>query len=69
MEPIEHHDKYLGLRITRGLFKTHQGTISNIDVNGAYNILKKVFLNAVEADRREAIGLQSTRWRLAAVTS
>ena len=40
-EPIEHHNKYLGRRITRGLFKTHIGTIINADVNGAYNIPKK----------------------------
>jgi len=68
-EPIEHHNKYLGRRITRGLFKSHKGTIINADVNGAYNILKKAFLNAVEADRIEAVGLHPTRWRLAAVTS
>ncbi len=68
-EPIEHHDKYLGRRIARGLFKSHKGTIINADVNGAYNILKKVFLNAVEADRIEAVGLHPSRWRLVSATS
>lgn len=68
-EPIEHHNKYLGKRITRGLFKSQKGTLINADVNGAYNILKKAFLNALEADRIEAVGLHPTRWRLAAVTS
>jgi putative transposase len=68
-EPIEHHNKYLGKRITSGLFKSQVGIIINADVNGAYNILKKAFLNAVEADRIEAVGLHPTRWRLAAVTS
>ncbi|MHA2223637.1 MAG: zinc ribbon domain-containing protein [Candidatus Hodarchaeales archaeon] len=68
-EPIEHHNNYLGRRITRGLFKSQQGTIINADVNGVYNILKKAFLNAVDADRIEAVGLHPTRWRLAAVTS
>ena len=68
-EPIEHHDKYLGKRITRGLFKSQKGTLINADVNGAYNILKKAFLNAVDADRIEDAGLHPIRWRLAAVTS
>ena len=68
-EPIEHHNKYLGRRITRGLFKSQQGTIINADVNGEYNILKKAVLNAVDADRIEAVGLHPTRWMLAAVTS
>ncbi|MFW9903490.1 MAG: RNA-guided endonuclease TnpB family protein [Candidatus Thorarchaeota archaeon] len=68
-ETIEYHNKYLGRRMTRGLFKSQKGTIINADVNGAYNILKKAFLNAVDADRIEDVGLHPTRWRLAAVTS
>ncbi|MHA2224386.1 MAG: RNA-guided endonuclease InsQ/TnpB family protein [Candidatus Hodarchaeales archaeon] len=68
-EPIEHHNSYLGKRITRGLFKSQVGIVINADVNGAYNILKKAFLNAFEADRIEAVGLHPTRWKLAAVTS
>ncbi|MHA1946491.1 MAG: RNA-guided endonuclease InsQ/TnpB family protein [Candidatus Hodarchaeales archaeon] len=68
-EPIEHHDKYLGKRISRGLFKSKQGYIINADVNGAYNILKKAILNAVEADRIEDVGLHPSRWRLVTVTS
>ena len=63
-EPIKHHKKYLGRRITRGLFKSTTGTIINADVNGAYNILKKAFLNAFEADRIEDVGLHPSRWRL-----
>ena len=66
-EPIEHHDKYLGRRIARGLFKSRKGTIINADVNGAYNILKKALLNAFDADRIEDVGLHPTRWRLATV--
>jgi len=31
--------------------------------------MKKAFLNAVDADRIEAVGLHPTRWRLAAVKS
>jgi IS605 OrfB family transposase len=68
-EPIKHHDKYLGKRINRGLFKSQKGTIINADVNGAYNILKKAFLNAIDADRIEDVGLHPTRWRLSPVTS
>ncbi|MFX0051640.1 MAG: RNA-guided endonuclease InsQ/TnpB family protein [Candidatus Hermodarchaeota archaeon] len=68
-EPIEHHTNYLGRRMTRGLFKSHKDIIINADVNGAYNILKKAFLNAIDADRIEAVGLHPTRWKLAAVTS
>ncbi len=68
-EPIEHHKKYLGRRITRGLFKSQEGIIINADVNGAYNILKKAFLNAIDADRIEDVGLHPSRWRLAVVTS
>jgi putative transposase len=68
-ELIEHHSKYLGRRMTRGLFKSKKGTIINADVNGVYNILKKAFLNAVDADRIEDVGLHPTRWRLGAVTS
>ena len=68
-EPIEHHDKYVGKRISRGLFKSKEGTIINADVNGAYNILKKALLNAFKADRIEDVGLHPTRWRLATVTN
>ncbi|MHA2306772.1 MAG: RNA-guided endonuclease InsQ/TnpB family protein [Candidatus Hodarchaeales archaeon] len=68
-EPIEHKNKYLGRRITRGLFKSHKGTFINADVNGAYNILKKALPNGVTADRIEDVGLHPTRWRLASATS
>ncbi len=53
----------------RGLFKSTTGTIINADVNGAYNILKKAFLNAFEADRIEDVGLHPSRWRLVTATS
>lgn len=51
-EEICKHEKYLGKRIKRGLFKTTQGKIINADVNGSYNIMKKaipnVFTNGIE---------------------
>ncbi|MHA2073554.1 MAG: hypothetical protein ACW97X_02970 [Candidatus Hodarchaeales archaeon] len=68
-ELIEHHNKYLGRKIPRGLFKSQKGTIINADVNGDYNILKKAFLNTFTADRIEDVGFHPSRWRLATVMS
>jgi len=42
MEPIKKHEKYIGKRIKRGMFKSATGTLINADVNGAYNIIRKV---------------------------
>jgi len=56
-EPIKKHERYLGRRISRGLFKTSDGRIINADVNGAYNILKKAFPNSISVDGIEALGL------------
>ncbi len=56
-ESIEKHETYVGKRIKRGLFKTSDGTLINADVNGAYNIMKKAFPNAITVDGIEAFGL------------
>ncbi|MFX1372213.1 MAG: RNA-guided endonuclease InsQ/TnpB family protein [Promethearchaeota archaeon] len=56
-EPIENHTTYVGKRISRGLFKTSKGIVLNADVNGAYNIMKKAFPNAISVDGIEAFGL------------
>ena len=59
-EPIEHQEEYLGKRISRGIFKSSQGTLINADVNATYNIIKKAIPNAfakVEADGIEGVGL------------
>ncbi len=56
-EEIRKHDKYLGRRISRGLFRTSNGTIINADVNAGYNIMKKAFPNSVSVDGIEAFGL------------
>ena len=63
-EPIEHHETYVGQRgvyingkVCRGLFKTQMGQIINADVNGAYNILRKAFPEAVKTDGIEGLGL------------
>lgn len=45
-EPICKSENYLGKRIKRGLFKSFTNKLINADVNGAYNILKKVIPNA-----------------------
>ena len=41
-ESIEKHERYLGKRIKRGLFKSAKNRIINADLNGSLNILKKV---------------------------
>ncbi|WP_410472556.1 RNA-guided endonuclease InsQ/TnpB family protein [Faucicola mancuniensis] len=41
-EPIQKNANYQGKRIKRGLFKSSNNTLINADVNGAYNILRKV---------------------------
>ena len=41
-EEVCKHDKYLGERINRGLFKSKEGKLINADLNGSLNILKKV---------------------------
>ena len=41
-EEIKKHKYYKGKRVKRGLFKTASGKYINADVNGAYNIIKKV---------------------------
>ena len=45
-ETPEHHEKYLGKRVKRGLFKSSDGRFINADVNGALQIIRKVFPDA-----------------------
>jgi putative transposase len=45
-EPIGKHEAYAGKRIKRGLFRASDGRRMNADINGAYNILRKVVPNA-----------------------
>ena len=40
-ESIEHHNKYLGKRVIRSLFKSAKGILIHADVNAGYNIIKK----------------------------
>ena len=41
-ESIEHHDIYMGKRIHRGMFEASKGMKINADVQGSYNILRKI---------------------------
>ena len=41
-EAIGKHEQYMGKRIKRGLFRASDGRLINADVNGAYNIIRKV---------------------------
>jgi len=47
-EIIGKSEKYLGKRVKRGLFKSLAGILINADVNGAYNILRKVIPNVFD---------------------
>ena len=42
LETIEKSEQYLGKRIKRGLFRSGKGVKINADVNGAFNIIRKV---------------------------
>ena len=42
-EEMKHHDKYVGRRIHRGLFRSSTGIYINADLNGALGIMRKVF--------------------------
>ncbi len=42
LEPIQKHEKYLGKRVKRGLFRTQKGLKINADVNGSLNIARIV---------------------------
>lgn len=73
-EPVGHSEKYVGKRISRGLFRSSTGKIINADVQGGYNIIKKAIPNAFDklvviiknskvlsADGIEGIGLHPLR--------
>lgn len=41
-EEVQKHEVYKGKRVKRGLFRSSDGTYINADINGSYNILRKV---------------------------
>lgn len=46
LEPLCHHDHYLGRRIHRGLFRAASGQTLHADINAALNIIRKVIPDA-----------------------
>jgi putative transposase len=42
LEPVEKRESYQGKRMKRGLFRASKGALINADVNGAFNIIRKV---------------------------
>lgn len=59
-EPIEKKEKYLGKRITRGLFRSADGTLINADCNSAYNLIVKAIPEAF-AEGIKGVGLHPVR--------
>lgn len=51
LEPVKKHTKYVGRRVKRGLFRTSTKRKINADVNGSFNILRKVIGDAFLFDR------------------
>jgi putative transposase len=47
-EPICHHDKYMGKRIQRGLFRADDGRTIQADLNASYNIICKAVPTAFD---------------------
>ena len=45
-EPICHQERYAGRRVQRGLFRAADGQTIHADVNGSYNIIRKVIPDA-----------------------
>ena len=54
-ESIEKHEKYVGKRIKRGLFKSSNGQLINADVNGSYNIMRKAVPNVFKTNGIEGV--------------
>lgn len=50
-EPIGKHETYAGKRVYRGLFRSADGYCYHADVNGSYNIIRKVLPDAFSKGR------------------
>ena len=46
-ESISKSNNYLGKRVKRGLFKSSEGYLINADIQGSYNIIRKVVPNFI----------------------
>jgi putative transposase len=53
--------EFSGKRIKRGLYKSKQGILINADVNGSYNIGRKVFPKEFKSDGIVGVGLHPVR--------
>jgi putative transposase len=54
-EPICKQENYLGKRVKRGLFRANDGYCYNADVNGSYNIIRKVTPDAFSQGSRGCV--------------
>ena len=60
LETINKHVVYMGERLKRGLFRSNKGILINADVNGSYNIMRKVVPN-VFADGIEGVSVHPVK--------
>jgi putative transposase len=49
-EKLARHTEYAGRRVKRGLFRASDGRLINADLNGSYNVIRKVFPNAFRSN-------------------
>ena len=47
-EGLCHHEEFIGRRIKRGLFRSRSGKVIHADINGSYNMIRKVYPNAFQ---------------------
>ncbi|MBA4457598.1 IS200/IS605 family element transposase accessory protein TnpB [Cylindrospermopsis raciborskii CS-506_B] len=57
-EPIAKHQKYLGERLHRGLFRSANGQVVNADLNSSLNIIRMYSSEALTAERIGSCGVQ-----------
>jgi IS605 OrfB family transposase len=69
-ESIKHHERYVGKRIKRGLFRSAKGILINADVQGALNIIKKAIPKAFSKENAhgiEDVGLHPLRCTIGSI--
>lgn len=54
-EELCKHDVYLGKRLKRGLFESSSGRLINADVNGSFNIMRKVLSQRERSFSKEKV--------------
>ncbi|MHA1449618.1 MAG: RNA-guided endonuclease TnpB family protein, partial [Candidatus Hodarchaeales archaeon] len=68
LEPLQKQKAYKGRRVKRGLFRSAKGYLINADVNGGYNIIRKVnpsaFNHWLTAEGLAGAGLHPKRERV-----